>query len=215
MFELISGLVQFLADALAQNDASLVQEHVTLHRFEPEFTKPVTFALSPHAETSLQQQPAQLGQTSLLIRARKSRNKICTNTTLTLKIKSFFFWSLLGNRWWPLGACCRWRNGERPTWRRGPIGDRYRHGWRRRRSLQDIGCTSSDPWAGAGTWWSSERVWADRHWVVICVQGWFGTGEGRGCSRPPDDATLPTVGCFDSRNCTESAGLPSRRKKYF
>jgi hypothetical protein len=84
VFELISGLVQFLADALAQNDASLVQEHVTLHRFEPEFTKPVTFALSPHAETSLQQQPAQLGQTSLLIRARKSRNKICTNTSLYL-----------------------------------------------------------------------------------------------------------------------------------
>lgn len=95
MFELISGLVQFLADALAQNDASLVQEHVTLHRFESEFTKPVTFALSPHAETSLQQQPAQLGQTSLLIRAqgkdKMSRNKICTNATLTLQIKSFLF----------------------------------------------------------------------------------------------------------------------------
>lgn len=72
MFELISGLVQFLADALAQNDASLVQEHVTLHWFESEFTKPVTFALSPHAETSLQQQPAQLGQTSLLIRAQEN-----------------------------------------------------------------------------------------------------------------------------------------------
>lgn len=51
--------------------------------------------------------------------------------------------------------------------------------------------------------------------MVICVQGWFGTGEGKGCSRPPDDATLPTVGCFDSRNCTESAGLPSRRKEIF
>ena len=76
MFELVSGFVWILSDSFAENDASLVEEDVPLHRFETQFAHPVPFPFRPHAESSLEQQPAQLGQAPLFVRHSIKRIKI-------------------------------------------------------------------------------------------------------------------------------------------
>lgn len=67
MFELVGGLVRVFADPFAQHDSPFVEEDVPLHRLEAQFAQSVPFPFGPHAESALEQQPAQLGQTSLLV----------------------------------------------------------------------------------------------------------------------------------------------------
>lgn len=62
VLKLVSGLIGIFADTLAENDSSLVQEDVTLHRFESEFAEStIPLSFGPHAESSLQEETAQFG----------------------------------------------------------------------------------------------------------------------------------------------------------
>lgn len=70
MFELIGRLVGILAEALAEDDSSFVQEHVPLHGFQAQLPQPIPLAFGPHAETCLQQEPAQFGQTRLAVKEK-------------------------------------------------------------------------------------------------------------------------------------------------